>query len=126
MGTQTHVRRDDLRHWARANLDSELGKCQYSPGLAFALVHQAEQHADFLVASRDGGKDVFSAARVIMALVRATRARLTEVDRSEVVVRDSQDDQAWREQLAAACRSIEVNPEIMDRLAVSVHGLCFG
>ncbi len=122
-GARAVVTCNDLRNWARANLDREIERRpSYPPRISFAVVQKFNSHALFLVAARDKGKNVLEAACVVFALVNGSGGRVSQVARTARIVRPGgdEDEIEWREALAASLKRIEVDPSLLDRLSTSI------
>ncbi len=120
-GARAVVTCNDLRNWARANLDREIERRPSSPSrISFALVQRSDSHALFLVAARNAGKNVFEATCVIFALVNGSRGRVSQVARTGRIVRLGGSDAEWKEVLTSSLKGIQVDASMLDRLSTSI------
>jgi len=105
---------------AEAKLDPEFGEKLISLSHHYAFIMQKKDSVFVLISSRDYGRTVFEADRVILACIEVTPNRVGVKGMTPLIRRSARDaDDAWAQKLRTAAQGIEVDPKFLEKLGDS-------
>ena len=102
---------------AEAKLDPEFGEKLIILSHHYALLPQKKGSVFVLISSRDYGRTVFDAGRVILARLEVTPNRADIRGMTPLIRRSKgETDDTWAQRLRTAVQGIEVDPKFLDDL----------
>jgi len=116
----THLK--DMRVVARARLEPLLDdakKSELKIQIHFAMIEEQPDSIRYLVAAFKGGDVLLRANHAALAVMRVTRGTIKMTESPSVRRRDDLTIEGWRDLLASSCRSLNVDPALLGKLARS-------